>query len=70
MRQITEAEFNAILESAERENDERVAVGLSPQEVTTNTYGCLGDFGELVEYHFGGSMFGFIQGGIHYSNGL
>lgn len=70
MQQITKAEFDAILESADRENAERASVGLEPLQVTTHAYGGLGDSGELVEYHFGSSMFGFVQGGVHYSNGL
>lgn len=70
MRQITEAEFNAVLQETQRENEERVSVGLAPYEVTTRIYGSLGGSGELIEYFFAGTMFGFIQGGTHYSNGL
>lgn len=70
MQQVTEAEFNTILASAERENEERISVGLEPLTVTTKNYGSVAGGGELVEYHFGGSMFGFVQNGVHYSNGL
>ena len=70
MRQITEAEFNAVLQETQRENEERVSVGLAPFEVTTRIYGSLGGSGELIEYFLAGTMFGFVQGGIHYSNGL
>lgn len=70
MHQVTEAEFNAILQDAKRENEERASVGLKPFEVETRTYKGLNGFGDLVEYSFAGTMFGFIQGGIHYSNGL
>lgn len=70
MRQITESEFNAVLLNAERENEERASVGLCRYEVTTHAIGGLTGSGELVEYHFAGSMFGFIQDGVHYSNGL
>jgi hypothetical protein len=70
MQQITEDQFNTILASAERENEERASVGLEPMSVTTKSYGAVAGSGELVEYHFAGSMFGFVQNGIHYSNGL
>ncbi|MNJ53534.1 hypothetical protein D3C77_489270 [compost metagenome] len=70
MQQVTDTEFAEILQSAERENAERLSVGLDRFEVTTHAYGALGGSGELVEYYFAGSMFGFVQGGVHYSNGL
>jgi|TARA_Y100001951_G_C11294393_1_gene274511 hypothetical protein len=70
MQQITEAEFAAILMKADEENAERESVGLSRIEVTTKTLGALSGSGSLIEYTFGNTMFGFIQNGIHYSNGL
>ncbi|MEH6688776.1 MAG: hypothetical protein V7693_16120 [Halopseudomonas sabulinigri] len=70
MQQISETEFNAVLKTADKENDERVSVGLEPQAVTTKNYGGMTGAGSLVEYHFAGSMFGFIQDGAYYSNGL
>ncbi|MCF6783359.1 hypothetical protein [Stutzerimonas stutzeri] len=70
MRQVTEAEFNAILQDAKRDNEERASVGLAPLEVTTRSYGNMDGSCGLVEYFFAGTMFGFIQNGIHHSNGL
>jgi len=70
MQQVTEAEFAAILMKAEEENAERLSVGLNRIEVTTKTLGMLSGSGSLIEFTFGNTMFGFIQNGIHYSNGL
>lgn len=70
MQQVTEAVFNAIVESANTENDIRESVGLPKLEVTTKSYGALASPDTLVEYYFAGSMFGFVQGGMYYTDGL
>lgn len=65
MQQITKQEFETILKSAEAENAERLDVGLQALEVTTKDYD-----GSLIEYYFGGMLFGFIQEDNYYSNGI
>ncbi|MDH0959100.1 hypothetical protein EGJ86_19225 [Pseudomonas sp. o96-267] len=71
MKQISPEEFQAIIVGqAERENAERAEVGLPPLEVTAHSYGSLTSDSGLTEYFFAGMMIGFVQGGIHYSNGL
>lgn len=69
MQQITKEEFANILESCQAENAERVEMGLEAYEVTTAEYDGL-SAGSLVEYYFANTMFGFIQDGIYYSNGI
>ena len=65
MQQITKEEFETVLKAAEVENAERVEMGLSKMEVITKDYE-----GSLIEYYLGGMLFGFIQDGIYYSNGI
>lgn len=70
MQQITETEFNAIVKQTEAENAERVSMGLEPHVLSTNAYGAVSGSGSLVEYTFANSMFGYVQDGVHYSNGI
>lgn len=72
MRQVTESQFNSIInDDTRRENEERASVGLAPLEVSVRRYaGVTGSAEGMVEYSFGGSMFAFSQGGAYFSNGL
>lgn len=65
MNHITQVQFQTILEAADQENVERTEMGLKPMQVTTKDYE-----GSLIEYYFGGMLFGFIQDGNYYSNGV
>lgn len=65
MNRTSKEQFQTILEAADQENAERVEMGLEAMQVTTKDYE-----GSLIEYYFGGMLFGFIQDGNYYSNGV
>jgi len=71
MKEVSKLEFDAVVEQVQAECTEMNAIGMSKMSVTTKEYAPLtGGGATLVEYFAAVTMFGFVQNGRYFTNGV